>query len=186
MSWGLRVRHGQASLVQAPFTLMNLGPGQCHPLDDRRAGRQVCRSAVWRAVGSIGPEQTGFEVGQAKQEHQCRGWYDGYQDDHTKSPLFRHTCTYTDITRQSGRQTGSVLGPVSKSPSVASGVQVVPRKADEGGSLVWLSTEDNAARRRLGAARPGPMPVGGRGFLLRGSPRRFWVGFYGYGSSEGP
>ncbi len=28
----------------------------------------------------------------------------------------------------------------------------VARKADEGGSLVWLSTEDNAASRRLGDA----------------------------------
>jgi hypothetical protein len=38
-------------------------------------------------------------------------------------------------------------------PSVASGVQVVSRKAEEGGSLVWLSTDDNAARRRLGDAQ---------------------------------
>jgi hypothetical protein len=30
---------------------------------------------------------------------------------------------------------------------------VVARKADEGGSRGWLSTEDNAARRRLGDAQ---------------------------------
>jgi hypothetical protein len=39
-------------------------------------------------------------------------------------------------------------------PSVASGGQVVPRKAEEGGSLfLGLSTDDNAARRRLSDAQ---------------------------------
>ncbi|MFB9834541.1 hypothetical protein, partial [Actinoallomurus acaciae] len=46
------------------------------------------------------------------------------------------------------------LGPVSKSPFVASGAQGARRKAEEGVSLVWLSTDDNAARRPLGAAQP--------------------------------
>jgi hypothetical protein len=78
------------------------------------------------------------------------------------------------------------LGRVSKSPSVASGVQVVARKADEGGSLVWLSTEDNAASRRLGDAQQdsgtlrhglGHLRLQRRGGVLRCQVRDAGLGF---------
>jgi hypothetical protein len=33
-------------------------------------------------------------------------------------------------------------------------IQVIPGKAEEGASLVWLATDDNAARGSLDAASP--------------------------------
>ena len=41
-----------------------------------------------------------------------------------------------------------------------SGVQAIPGKAEEGASLVWLATDDNAARGSLGAASPAVLSAG--------------------------
>jgi RNA polymerase sigma-70 factor, ECF subfamily len=45
-------------------------------------------------------------------------------------------------------------GRADRGPDQGAAIQAIPGKAEEGASLVWLATDDNAARGSLGAASP--------------------------------